>query len=109
VPYIADEVKQALSDGRPPASVGQLTWVITQLMAVYFVQHGLHYHTICEVKGAVHGALDDLQERIVAPYEEKKRAENGEAWPNEILKQVRFPHRSATEADGERLAHTSDG
>jgi hypothetical protein len=85
MPYIPkgrrDLIDRGLSAGE---NVGELTYAIQQLLCQYLEAHELRYQTLAECLGALEGAKLDLIERVVKPYEERKRAENGDVWPKEL-------------------------
>jgi hypothetical protein len=82
MPYVSDDEKDRIdSDRRPPVNVGQLTYVIQGALRVYLEGTGLRYQNLAECLGALEGAKLDLIDRVIIPYEHKKRVENGDVWP----------------------------
>lgn len=90
MPYIYDAVRDDLEFRREPDNVGELTYVIQRSIAHYLLskqaeQGGLRYQNFADVMGALEGARSDFERRILAPYEERKQAENGDVWDDSIL------------------------
>lgn len=77
MPYIRSEDK--IKD--LPKNAGELTYAIQQVLKIYLEGTGLRYAHIAEVLGALEGAKLDFVERIVKPYENQKRMQNGDVWP----------------------------
>jgi hypothetical protein len=69
----------------PPITAGELTYDLQQCLKRYLEDRGLGYQILAECLGSLEGAKLDLIERVVKPYEERKRAENGDVWPAELL------------------------
>jgi hypothetical protein len=80
MPYITDEAKYEAFDGGLP-NAGVLTFKIQELLQHFLEEHGLRYQQIAEILGSLEGAKLDFIERVVKPYEAKKRSENGDVWP----------------------------
>lgn len=80
MPYISKAVKASLKDGRKPTVAGELNFTITTAVDSYLVTRGVSYTSINEAIGALECAKLELYRRVAAPYEELKRAENGEVY-----------------------------
>lgn len=82
MPYVTEEVKQELRPyaDRPANDVGELTFQLTETIQNYIVHQGLKFQTISDITGALHQCQRDFDERVVEPYEMRKRAENGDVW-----------------------------
>lgn len=80
MPYIDPAARSHLEDGGSPADAGELNYALTQLLLRYLTTHGLAYHTINDILGALEGAKLEFYRRVAAPYEEEKRAENGDVY-----------------------------
>jgi hypothetical protein len=83
MPYIREEDKTHARYS--PMNVGELTYAIQQTIAEYLLYNGLSYQRIAEVTGALSQAQRDFDERVVQPYEAKKREENGDVWPMSLI------------------------
>lgn len=87
MPYIDEASKRRLDDPNCRTRVkhargaGQLTYKLQQELKRYIEDHGLKYETLAACLGALEGAKIDLTERVVKPYEARKREENGDVWP----------------------------
>lgn len=83
MPYIHDNARFCLDTGvRDPETAGELNYLFSRLAISYFEDNGANYQAINDVVGALEGAKAEFQRRLVAPYEDKKIAENGDLpWP----------------------------
>lgn len=88
MPYITDEEKlrfiPALNElfgvmelGTTP---GDLNYLFTRIAHEYIRVKGLRYVYLNDVVGALDGAKVEFQRRVVAPYEDKKIALNGDVY-----------------------------
>jgi hypothetical protein len=60
---------------------GQLTWAISVLMDEYVLSGGIvSYSTLSRARAAAQDAADEWYRSVMAPYEDKKRAENGDVY-----------------------------
>jgi hypothetical protein len=85
MPYIDASMKADLKSFRLSIGrAGELTYLLQQELLEYIQARGLSYQTIAECLGALEGAKADLIERVVKPYEERKRHINGDVWPEEL-------------------------
>ena len=64
-----------------PTTPGELNFAITCLLIKYLDRQGLSYAKINDCVGALICAKDEFTRRIVAPYEDAKRAENEDVFP----------------------------
>ena len=80
MPYIEPKIRVMLGAGVYPRDVGELTYVIQQTINNYLSEHRLRYQALAEVLGALEGAKADFINRVLLPYETKKRKENGDVW-----------------------------
>jgi len=78
MPYIhQDERDSAI---HTPRSAGQLNYAITQLLVGYAEREGLCYQTINDIVGAMECCKSEFYRRVVIPYEDAKRKENGDVY-----------------------------
>ena len=78
MPYIhPDQRHTALHD---PHTSGELNFAITQLISRYVTDGHYSYARLNDVLGALEGAKLEFVRRVVAPYEDRKRAENGDVY-----------------------------
>ena len=78
MPYIPKENREEAQVA--PRDAGELNYAITCLIRGYLRQHGKRYAQINDIVGALEGAKLEFYRRIVAPYEDQKRAQNGEVY-----------------------------
>jgi len=60
--------------------VGELNYVITRLCLGYFDGSEQNYRAYNAIIGALHCAAYEFYRRMAAPYEDRKRNENGEVY-----------------------------
>lgn len=82
MPYVPEPVRGLLDnepvDGVDPHGPGQLNYVLTRICLNYVLRRGQEYQSYNDVLGALEGAKQEFYRRGVAPYEDRKRAENGD-------------------------------
>jgi len=94
MPYVDPHTRDRLSDPDLPArsrralNAGELTYQLQQNLLAFIKGHELKYQTLAECLGALEGAKLDLIERVVKPYEERKRLENSDVWPDSLTRSV---------------------
>ena len=81
MPYITQPTR-AYVNAHDPCSPGELNYAITRLISKYLVRRpGCHtYSDLNDVLGALEGAKLEFVRRVVVPYEDRKRAENGDVY-----------------------------
>ena len=86
MPYINNSDK-ARVDAHAPQCSGELNYAITRLISAYAARFGntYTYTTLNDVLGALEGAKLEFVRRVVVPYEDRKRAENGDVYDSAIL------------------------
>ena len=79
MPYIKQEIREYIKTGETYGDFGEgeLNYTLTVLVHKYIQHKGLRYATINEVIGVLECAKLELYRMIAAPYEDKKRKENG--------------------------------
>jgi len=80
MPYIKPE-DRFIESGLLCRHAGDLNFVLTQACVEYLSDHQLCYQTLNDIMGALEGAKQEFYRRVVVPYEEAKRAENGDVYP----------------------------
>jgi hypothetical protein len=95
MPYICDDCKDALLENPYDSggSVGELTFKLTGTIACYLdmrleEEGELFYSDLSEVLAALESAKADFIERVLMPYELKKRLENGDVWGENVINAV---------------------
>lgn len=61
-------------------NVGELNYAITRLCDLFLQDFGTNYANLNAVVGALECAKQELYRRVVAPYEDAKRVENGDVY-----------------------------
>jgi hypothetical protein len=79
MPYI-EKWKRTECDDLYITDPGMLNYVISLLVNNYFKESGVSYSNINEVVGVLECAKLELYRRVAAPYEDKKKEENGEVY-----------------------------
>lgn len=84
MPYINQDRRDWLDEniwvGNPIQSPGELNYVITDLINGYLNHASVNYTAINEVIGVLECAKLELYRRVAAPYEDKKKKENGDVY-----------------------------
>jgi hypothetical protein len=84
MPYIKDEYKNQFLDMfchiPEMRNSGELNYALTMLCKDYINDKGLSYQTLNDIMGALEGCKQEFYRRVVAPYEDKKIAENGDVY-----------------------------
>lgn len=81
MPYIRQGDREWLTSQRSiPKTSGELNFLLTDTIERFVRQHGLCYGTINDVLGALEGAKLEFYRRVAAPYEDKKKEENGDVY-----------------------------
>jgi len=84
MPYITQGARRRLTiaEGEEPIpeSSGELNYVITKLVDGYLKRVGMNYASLNSVIGVLECAKLELYRRIVIPYENKKKLENGDVY-----------------------------
>lgn len=75
MPYIDKGIRELAK--RVPESAGELNYCITEQCHFYIIQKELSYEVINEVIGVLESVKLELYRQIAAPYENKKKKENG--------------------------------
>lgn len=78
MPYIPNADRNAAQF--TPRSPGELNYAICRLLVGYVGRKGKDYTSMNDCLGALEGAKLEFYRRIVIPYENKKREENGDVY-----------------------------
>ena len=93
MPYIKKEKRQAIfkeqtwdPDGPNYSHInieeidcaGDIQYAIAEIIKQHVRRFGLSYQTCNDIMGALAGAQQEFYRRTVAPYEDKKKEENGD-------------------------------
>jgi hypothetical protein len=77
MPYLAEKVREELTRGRRPTTVGELNFILTWQLESYWFQRGESYQTYNDLLGAIEGAKLELYRTLIGPYESSKALMNG--------------------------------
>jgi hypothetical protein len=85
MPYVNSDARIRLDAGEPPRNAGELNYALTRLVDAYLVERGedsgrVRYGHLNEAIGVLECAKLELYRRVAAPYEDEKRAENGDVY-----------------------------
>lgn len=84
MPYIAQErrpaIDNAVSQLPEDMTVGDLNYTITRILDREIKLKGLSYTVCNNLLGMIYCVGQEFYRRVVTPYEEKKIAENGDAY-----------------------------
>ena len=90
MPYIAQSRRGELepfiaSLDKEITSAGELNYAITKLCLGYLVANGnpATYASLSAVAGVIQDVRDEFVRRMIVPYENRKREENGDVYPPE--------------------------
>lgn len=82
MPYIKQGDRKFLNKNHQPTDAGELNYLITKLVLDYVhAYEEPSYGAWNEVIGVLECAKQELYRRHVGPYEERKRLENGDVYP----------------------------
>lgn len=86
MPYTEKAIQQDTAPYVPSANgAGDLTFQLQQVIHQYLIERlPLRYDHIATVTGALSQCRRDFDERVVEPYETRKRAENGDVWDERL-------------------------
>lgn len=80
MPFIPDFRRNRIHAGEKPDNPGELAYQLYRVILTYVDSRRSFYH-FAHVLGAIEAAKLELYRREVAPYEDKKREENGDVFP----------------------------
>lgn len=84
MPYIDEGRRYEIDSGYgAPSTAGELNYYLTMTLLRYVGEKKLSYQTINDIIGALEGAKLEFYRRIVVPYEDKKKEENGDVYDGE--------------------------
>lgn len=75
MPYIK---KERRDDSAELENVGDLTYVMAMICKEYMERKGESYQTHAEIRGALENTASEWYRRKTAPYEDRKKEENGD-------------------------------
>jgi hypothetical protein len=82
MPYILKEERdRAISY---PRTSGELNYALTSLLTSYMRRQGFSYAHVNDCMGALEGAKAEFYRRVVVPYEDLKKNQNGDVYEGVI-------------------------
>lgn len=82
MPYITQEARvDLLNDGLDLEEPGELNFLITTTVLRYIKNRKASYAAFNDVLGVLEAVKHELYRRMIAPYEDRKLAENGDVYP----------------------------
>ena len=86
MPYIPPATWEAFlpHSKEVPENEGQLNFQISCLFNEYMMKHGLHYNRMGDCVGAAENAVAEFRRRVMDPYEDRKRRENGDVYDADL-------------------------
>ena len=79
MPYINASRRIELTSNVYPETPGELNYCLTTLCTSYLSQ-GMSYKVLNEIIGALECCKQEFYSRVIVPYEEKKKEENGDVF-----------------------------
>jgi len=84
MPYIKAKDRKKFSDayhlGAKAKKAGELNYIFSKVFRGYLDTNGANYSAMNDILGACDGATREFYRRIVVPYEEKKKKDNGDIY-----------------------------
>ena len=80
IDQLVEDSESAFVLGMNLENAGELNYFITMIIRGYMNGHGMSYQRLNDIVGALEGAKAEYQRRIVGPYEDRKRDENGDVY-----------------------------
>lgn len=77
MPYIPSQRRDNVDLLQGP---GDLTYILTSALESYRKTHGDSFQVIAEILGSLEASKLEFYRRIAAPYEDKRKAENGDVY-----------------------------
>ena len=82
MPYVKPERRKPLfpTSDSVAQTEGELNYQITVLLDKYMIEHGGSYDWMGDCTSACENAAAEFRRRVMAPYEDRKIAENGDVY-----------------------------
>lgn len=82
MPYVDGLARVRLSKVARPESLGELDYLITTIVLMYMREHNItKFDQLAGIIGMLDLIKDECRRRIVHPYEDQKRRDNGDVFP----------------------------
>lgn len=82
MPYIEQERRIVILND-PDVHIentGELNYILTKIVIGYMEYHGKSYDTLSQITAALDDVKDEFRRRVVHPYEDSKKQENGDVY-----------------------------
>ena len=86
MPYIPEDRREQIrpSPYSEPHGPGELNYCITDMAIAYLRRNGpVNYRLLNEIMGVMGSAQQEFYRRVVVPYEDSKKIENGDVYPRQ--------------------------
>lgn len=80
MPYIKAEARKRMDRHEVPQTAGELNYTLSRIMSDWLGIVGVNYQNLHDAVGVLRDIATEIERRFVAPYEDRKRAENGEVF-----------------------------
>jgi hypothetical protein len=87
MPYIDEKSRAYLDNHESPVTAGELNYAVTRLVDDYLGDTP-RYSNLNEIIGVLECAKLEIYRRLVSPYEDRKRSENGDVYRGRNLGQA---------------------
>lgn len=81
MPYIPRSEKLKVDKDNLITNAGQFNYALHQVISIYLEQNDMSYQSCNDIIGAMECAKMELYRRIIAPYEDRKKIQNGDVKP----------------------------
>lgn len=86
MPYVERTKRPSLDEAIEPMlkkialgrSKGEINYVITRMVLAWLRQKGQSYDAISDVKAVLDDVRSEFHDKVMRPYEDRKKAENGD-------------------------------
>lgn len=82
-----------------PETDGDLTYVLSRIVARFVHHHGKSYSVLSDARDALTGCSREFERCVIAPYEQQKREANGDVWGAQSDHASRIMHDIAVALD----------
>lgn len=80
MPYIEAKFRDEIEAGSDPMTPGEVNFAITRICNRYLLNFGESYTHYNDLIGVLEAVKLELYRRLVAPYEDQKRHQNGDVY-----------------------------
>ena len=84
MPYVNRETRDGINSIDDVNYAGELNYFLTRQVVDYIDKHGASYTIFNEVLGVLECMKLELYRRMIAPYEDVKKCENGDVYYDKL-------------------------